>query len=134
MARLKKLTLQELDGEYDVTFSSDVVLPEGFFEHMAATVFIQSGSLTGEDIGGSKWKADLSIVENCVSFNACVDPAEAPDDTFLYDVNGQPTRQAQSYTGLLDVILVENKFKIYGSVHHGSIVITINLTRKQNGL
>lgn len=136
MGKLANLTIEALNGEYDVTYHATAPqIPDLIWaDHTKATVTILNGKLVGLDEGGSKWEADIQLLPEAagVQFSAVVDVSESPDNTFILTNEGMPTREKQRYQGTLALTMIANDLSLYGTIQHGVTSVTINLKRKLN--
>lgn len=128
----KILDVSELNGNYSIVYQAQAPeIPEIYWvDHTVANAEIRDGVLIGQDTGGSTWKANITLGEaDDVYFTAVVTVENAEPNTFLMDIYGQPSKEAQNYAGTLSILSLGDKLIIFGTVLHGVVSIKINLNR-----
>jgi hypothetical protein len=130
---MKINTVSDLNGTYSVIYQSDgPPMPFVWFDHTDAVVELLDGKLTGGDLGGTKWEADVTFIaeEMAVEFTARVIVSAADSGTFVRNERGEATRNTQSYAGKLQVVSVGDNLGMYGVVTHGVVSIKMNFRRR----
>ncbi len=124
------ITLEELQGEYDITYASSPPL-EHFYEPGIGSARIQGNELVGIDALGVIWHATFEIVEeNRLSFKATLDPKNTAETVGLMDKSGIMSRQPQYYEGVIKVSKSNTETILRTQVQQGPITINVQFRKK----
>ena len=125
----QKLTIEDLQGGYDITYQSDAVLDD-FFEPGKGYGEIKDNKLIGKDATGISWNADLSINDNGeVHFDAVLNPHDGADNAFLMNKQGTLTKDPQNYSGEMKIINLGGKTILSTRVQQGPITINVQFEK-----
>lgn len=126
----KIISLEELQGLYDVTYASSPQL-ENFFEPGFGSAKIEENHLTGVDALGVIWNADFTILEDGnIGFKAMLDPKDTPLTVGLVNKSGVMTREPQEYEGQMKVTKSETEVILRTQVQQGPITIDVQFRKK----
>ncbi len=122
--------LGELQGLYDITYASTPQLIN-VYEPGFGTAKIEGKKLTGIDALGVIWNATFEISDdNSLSFDALLDPTDAPSTVGLTDSTGTMTREPQSYQGVLKITKSDTHLILRTQVQQGPISIDVQFRKK----
>ena len=123
------ITLDDLQGFYEIAYQSDIQLP-GWYESGVASAQISDNKLTGLDGAGISWNATIAIqTDGSIAFNAVLDPSNAPAGSGLMGKNGQMTRQPQTYEGILKVTKAAGILLLRTTVIQGPLTINVQFKK-----
>ncbi|MCF8495530.1 MAG: hypothetical protein K9G62_02550 [Alphaproteobacteria bacterium] len=126
----KTVTIEELQGLYDITYASSPQL-DNFYEPGFGSAKIESNNLTGVDALGVIWNADFKILENGkIAFQAILDPKDTPITVGLINKSGVMTREPQKYEGEMKVTKSEKELILRTQVQQGPITIDVQFRKK----
>jgi hypothetical protein len=94
------ISLEDLDGEYDVTSETSYGGP--FHVNGDGVTVIKNGLTYRKDKSGCIWESAFSIVgENQVQIESTVDPSHAETPMYIVDAQGNPTSGIVTYRSVL---------------------------------
>ena len=123
------ISLEDLQGRYEISYQSTPQMPD-WYEPGVGVAQIVDNQLHGVDAVGVSWFAEFDILnDGTLSFQAKLDPTNAPPNSVLLDRNGQMTRTPQDYTGILRVTKLENHLILRTQVIQGPITINVQFKK-----
>lgn len=122
------LTVEELDGKYDVTSETSDGGP--YVLNGDGTTEIRNGQTYRKDKNGYIWESAFSIEGDKVRMESTIDPSHAEgDDKFIKDEKGNPTRSMMTYHAILDVARDGDTLVLKGEIKHGNISTRLTMTK-----
>lgn len=122
------LTVDELDGKYDVTSETSDGGP--YVLNGDGTTEIRNGLTYRKDKNGYIWESTFSIEGDKVRMESTIDPSHAEgENTFIKDEKGNPTRSMMTYHAILDVLREGEKLVLKGEIKHGNITTRLTMTK-----
>ena len=129
-AMSENITLEELQGEYDITYASSPPL-DNFYEPGIGSGKIEGNKLIGVDALGVVWDATLEIGnDNQLSFQATLDPKGTPETVVLMNNSGIVSREPQNYEGIIKVSKSDTETILRTQVQQGPITIDVQFRKK----
>ncbi|MAI61988.1 MAG: hypothetical protein CBB87_05775 [Micavibrio sp. TMED27] len=126
----QEITLDDLQGMYDVTYASSPQL-ENFYEPGFGSAKVENNTLTGVDALGVIWNAEFSTPKNGeMSFKALLDPKDTPPTVGLMNANGVMTREPQNYSGIVKITKLGEELILRTQVQQGPITIDVQFRKK----
>ncbi len=125
-----KIELEELQGHYDIVYASTPQLDQ-FYEPGFGSAKIEGNKLTGVDALGVIWNAEYQILQNgTISYEALLNPSDAPSTVGLIDDDGILSREPQIYNGILNVTKTDRHLILRTTVKQGPITIDVQFRKK----
>lgn len=122
------LTVEELDGKYDVTSETSDGGP--FILNGDGITEIRNGLTYRKDKNGYIWESAFSIEGDKVRMESTIDPSHAEgENKFIKDEKGNPTSSMMTYHAILDATRVDGRLVLKGEIKHGNISTRLTMTK-----
>lgn len=126
----ESITLEELQGEYDITYATSPPL-DNFFEPGFGSAKIDGNKLIGVDALGVVWNATFEIGnDDQLPFQATLDPKGTSETVGLLNKSGVMTREPQDYEGVIKVSKSETETILRTQVQQGPLTIDVQFRKK----
>jgi hypothetical protein len=122
------ITLEELDGKYQVTSrkvgnSDNVPDGDGMTE-------VKDGLTYRKDKNGFIWESSFTIAgPDKVQMESTIDPSHAGGDKFIKDEKGNPTKAMLTYRAMLNATRENGKLILSGEIKHGGEVTQLTMIK-----
>lgn len=127
---MSSVTLEELQGDYEISYQSTPQI-ENFYEPGHAVGQIKGKKLTGVDVLGVKWDAELEIQNSGeIKYSAILDPENAAPNAGLMNDAGQIVREKQFYNGIIKPLKNGESLILRTVVVQGPITINVQFHKK----
>jgi hypothetical protein len=124
------LTLDELDGTYDVRSES---LEAGAAHTVDGdgTTDIRNGLTYRKDKNGLIWESAFSLLDDGkkVQMESTVDPSHTTGTVYIRDAAGNPTTGMLTFRTILDVSREGGRLSLSGIIEHGIEKTRLTLTK-----
>lgn len=122
------ITLEELDGKYDIRSETSDGGP--YLINGDGVTEVKQGRTYRKDKNGFIWESRFSIAgKDKVALESTLDPSLADEDLFIKDNKNNLTREKVTYKGELLARTERGRLVLRGEIRHGIVTTRITMTK-----